>query len=662
MKLFYSAKELSSMKIEGLPQTVQGVIYFCANNNIVTRKRAGRGGGLEYELLSMPLNIQNAVRGQYVTSLMLAPCKEIINKDIALCESKQIDNLTENQRNIATARMALVSCVNEIEQSTNRLNAVKTLVKSAKDSTLSADLMSYIETANAKKGSTRTAICERTLMSWVLAVSKLNTPADRLQALAPAIRVKTNIESIAWLPAFLPYYQRTDGVSVREAYQAFQHDCIAADVTPPSIHAVRRALKKMPENELMRGRVTGSLRKAMLPYVKRDWECMDVNTVWVGDGTAMKLKVAHPDHGQPFMPEFTAIIDPANGFCVGWAASLAENVLAVADAFRHGVEKHGLPLMYYSDNGAGQTGKLLDDDITGLFARLGVVHKTGIPGNPQGRGVIERPNQTIALKIARQFETYFGGKADKEATRKMLVGVNAVANAKRQGKELTEKQAAAAKKYPLPSWQQFLDMCQQVVDDYNHNQEHSRFGMTPFEARQAQLNETKHEIEYLDAKDLRDMFRPQVLRTVHRGWVELFKNDYFSKHLADYNNIEVRVSFDIHNAESVIVRDKNGVFICEAKLDGNKRPAFSIAYVDKVRADRKANRSRLARKKLEEIEAEGRGLLEHRPDFSGLLSKEIRNNTIELDVSKLVETPEKPIYSLYPSVIEDMKAKKLKHG
>ncbi|EPP1151054.1 Mu transposase C-terminal domain-containing protein, partial [Yersinia enterocolitica] len=82
-------------------------------------------------------------------------------------------------------------------------------------------------------------------------------------------------------------------------------------------------------------------------------------------------------------------------YVVGWSLSLAENVIAVADALRHGMQSHGIPLIYYSDNGAGQTANVLDADITGILSRLGVEHPTGIPGNPQARGIIERLNREI---------------------------------------------------------------------------------------------------------------------------------------------------------------------------------------------------------------------------------------------------------------------------
>lgn len=104
------------------------------------------------------------------------------------------------------------------------------------------------------------------------------------------------------------------------------------------------------------------------------------NDVWIGDGHSFKAKVQHPIHGQPFKPEVTVIIDGCTRMVVGFSFSLAESCVAVADALRIGIKHNGVPLMYYSDNGGGQTGKTIDHEITGLTARLGIHHETGLPG------------------------------------------------------------------------------------------------------------------------------------------------------------------------------------------------------------------------------------------------------------------------------------------
>ncbi|MDO9985365.1 transposase, partial [Glaesserella parasuis] len=117
---------------------------------------------------------------------------------------------------------------------------------------------------------------------------------------------------------------------------------------------------------------------------------------------------AHPVHGRPFTPELTMIVDGASRKIVGWSLSLSENAFAVLDALRHGIATHGVPAIYYSDNGGGEKNKILDAEVTGILPRFSIHHATGIAGNPQGRGIIERLNKTVGLRIAERFETYYG--------------------------------------------------------------------------------------------------------------------------------------------------------------------------------------------------------------------------------------------------------------
>ncbi|HBX3489358.1 TPA: transposase, partial [Klebsiella pneumoniae] len=77
----------------------------------------------------------------------------------------------------------------------------------------------------------------------------------------------------------------------------------------PSYDAVRRAMEKLPRREKARGRVSGSAALAYECFQKRDWSQMPVNGCWIADGKSLEMKVAHPDHGRPFTPELTLIID-----------------------------------------------------------------------------------------------------------------------------------------------------------------------------------------------------------------------------------------------------------------------------------------------------------------------------------------------------------------
>ncbi|HDR1832529.1 TPA: transposase, partial [Pasteurella multocida] len=410
LKTHYSAKELLELSLSCLPNSVQGIIYQAKKQGWKSQKRVARGGGSEFALASLPKEIQNEIYSKFTES--------IVQRKPTLPAVKQIDldDVTSKQRDIADARMALVAYVQNLEQVQTRDSAIKFICNSAKSGQLPDEVMALVERANCKNGKNcGRVLSHRTLYGWILDYNKAKTPEERLKALVPSQRKADRVEDIAWLPDFLAIYRNTNGVSVAEAYAEFAHKWKEEFsgqplrlAMLPSIDRVRRALSKLPRHIKEIGRKTGAEMRALQTYVKRDWSCLLANDVWVGDGHSMKMKVQHPDHGRPFIPELTMVMDAPSRFIVGWSVSLSENALAVADAIRHGVENHGIPAIYYSDNGGGEKNWMLDGDITGMLPRLGINHQTGIPGNPQGRGIIERVNQTIALKIARQFDTYHG--------------------------------------------------------------------------------------------------------------------------------------------------------------------------------------------------------------------------------------------------------------
>lgn len=607
MNMWFTVQELTGC--QSFPNTERGGRKFLdkivKDKPDIKRKRQGTKA-FEYAFSGLPEQIQNELCHRFSVSIVKAKPKSL-PADLRQVELKA---LTEKQREVAGARMALVAQVAQLEQAQPRYKAIKFFCEQIKHGGISDDLMRLVETANNKKGKNRT-LSERTLNQWVLDYEKADTPEERLKALAPMQRVAKKAEEIVWLPDFLAVYRQTNGINVAEAYHYFsaEWDARFADEPlrlemKPSIDQVRAALAKLPKHIKEIGRKTGSELRALNTYVKRDWSVLQVNDVWVGDGHAMKLKVAHPEHGRPFIPEVTLIMDASCRFIVGWSASLAENVLAVADALRYGVERYGIPAIYYSDNGGGEKNWMLDGDITGMLPRLGINHQTGIPGNPQGRGIIERVHQTILYRIARQFETYHGTGADRDTIRQVSTAVISLDKAKRKGStQLTPKQQWAVDK--LPSWNQFLDAVQAGVDWYNNEHVHSEIGMTPAQKRR-QLMEKMNpdDLVFVTPVEARDLFRPSTLRVAQRGWLQLFNNYYFSAKLLDVDGQKVQVMFDIHDPSQVIVRKQDGTFVCYAELDGNKRDAFPMPFVEKTRQERSDRRLKNVLEKADEIQAE----------------------------------------------------------
>ena len=605
MKMWLTVSEL--IECPSFPNTERGgrkyLDKLAKADPQIRRKRQGTKA-FEYAFSGLPEQIRNELCRNFEKSVVKAKPKKALP-----VKTNDLADLTTKQREIADARMALVAYVSELEQVQSRIKAITHLCNAAKCGEISEDLMALISKANSKNGNNcGRVLSPRTLNQWVIDYHKCKTAEERLRALAPGQRQAQKLEELAWLPDFLVAYRNTNGVNVTEAYAIFKAHWQAhyADqplmmARLPSLERVRRGLSKLPRHIREIGRKTGASLRALNTYVKRDWSVLKANDVWVGDGHSMKMKVQHPDHGRPFIPELTLVMDAPSRFIVGWSVSLAENALAVADAIRNGIENHGIPAIYYSDNGGGEKNWTLDADITGILPRLGINHQTGIPGNPQGRGIIERVNQTLAIRIARQFETYHGRGADRDTVRQTSTAVISLDKAIRQGRtELTNKQRWAVGK--LPTWKQFIDAVEEGIRWYNNEHIHREIGCTPAQKRRELLADT--ELLLITPVEARDLFRPSVMRVAQRGWVSVFNNQYFNQKLLNVDGKNVQVALDIHNPSAVIIRDESGAFICEAILDGNKRDAFPLSYVEKARKDRHQRRAKLKQEQLDEINAE----------------------------------------------------------
>ncbi|WP_241825918.1 Mu transposase C-terminal domain-containing protein [Izhakiella australiensis] len=580
--MYVTVNELAGMP--GLPGTSQGLRLTLNKRTSgaphLVRKRQGTKA-FEYHVDCLPEETRRIVLERHYQQLLASqtpvesgkpaqrPAHAPKSQELALIRQcpalleREISSLTDKQKQIADARAALAMEAERLRNAgMSRAAAVKFIAQASRAGTLPEHLKNLAEIANARKGSTRSGVGERSLQEWLSVFLTTRPGVERLAMLAPGYLKAKKPEQITWLPDFLAHWRSRKGPCLREAYRDFKAEWEsvyagqpAMIAACPSYDAVRRAMDKLPKREKARGRVSGSAALVYECFQKRDWSQMPVNGCWIADGKSLDMKVAHPDHSRPFTPELTLIIDGRTRFITGWSLALSESVIAVADAYRYAMKHHGKPLFVYSDNGGGETNKTLDADVTGIFSRLGIDHPTSIPGRPQSRGIIERLNKGVPRRVAMQFETYNGSSADPEHARITARAIQSAVKAQENGRELTPVQRTALGK--LPSWQQLLDAIAHEVDTYNNTHEHSELPkrngrhMTPAAFRRAVLEVEGDEIEYLTDVELREAFMPEMVRTAQRGWVRLFNNDYFSEQLITVDGEEVRVAFDIHDPQEV---------------------------------------------------------------------------------------------------------------
>ncbi|EBR0461108.1 transposase [Salmonella enterica subsp. enterica serovar Abony] len=641
--MFFSVNDLTG--VPGLPGTVQGIRWTLnratEQNPEWRRKREGTKA-FEYHIDCLPEQAREVVKRRLFNQVVASAehCQAdarvsvtskarqelVLMQKCPALATREADKLTEQQRLIADARCVLVREVDRLRNlSETRAGAIAFISAESRNGSLPERLQRAVDQANARKGK-RAGVSVRSLQEWYSLYHSTSDATQRLVLLAPGQPQKLKPDNCAWWAAFKSYYGVPTGESAKAAWRKFKdwwqeqyRDQPAVLAAIPSYDAVLRMLKKEPLYRRMAGRVSGSARRAYEVYSKRDWSMMPVNGVWISDGKSLDMKVLHPIYNRPFTPELTMVIDGRTRVVVGWSLSLAENRFAVAEAYRHGMENFGKPLFVYSDNGGGEKNKMLDDEEVGIFSRMHVDHMTGIPGNPQARGIIERLNGVIPINLARRFATYNGRNADPEFVRVMSKKMVSLTNALRQGKELTTEQKRTLGL--IPDWNTLTQAVGEEIEKYNQSHEHSELPkvngqhMSPLAYRRAVLETEGDDIEYVTAQELRDMFLPEEIRTAARGWIQLGTNDYFAKELIEVDQEKVRVAFNPHDAQEVYIRRLDGTFVCTAIWNGNKRAPVPVARVEKAMQERANRQMKRGQAIIQDAQDSLRPSIEHKPDM-----------------------------------------------
>lgn len=631
LKTHYSAKELLALSLTLLPNSVQGIIYQAKKQAWQTRKRVGQGGGNEYALDSFPETLQTEIRSKL---LKLLPVEVSKGELSTLRQEIDLEQITDNQLSTADNRIVVVRwyLIQEKQLGLSRTKSLDSVITAVASGEIPAEICKAIMAGNGKAGG-KLKLSKRTLHSWVLAYEAGENSAERLKQMIPLKTQKRAVpERCPWLQAFLPFYQTFSNVALKQAYAQFAMQYEGEDL--PTESQVRYALKQLPDYVVQQGRKTGAEMRNLMPFIRRNDQVMGLNECWVGDGHSFKAYVKNL-LGMPYIPEVTAIIDVRSHRVVGWSIANSESVMAVGDAFRHGVMNVGLPNIYYSDNGGGQSNKMLDSDVTGIFARLGVHHETGVAGNPQGRGIIERLWQSTLIPLAKTYASYGGKDADNATKHWNYRKLKSAMKAKTKNQLMTDEQRRAMAK--VPEFANFVEDVTACFEDYNNRPHRSlpknpetglRFSPNAFWAYLANMTNWKAEI--ITEEESKMLFRPEVVRVVQRGEVHFDNKIYFHIDLADFDGKEVRVCYDIHDPQTVLVKQQSGEIICQAVLDGNKVAYFPESVRES--AARKSLEAKIKRKQdaIDLIKAQDKQIytIEHIPEFSLLTPKKPAKETI----------------------------------
>jgi putative transposase len=279
-------------------------------------------------------------------------------------------------------------------------------------------------------------------------------------------------------------------------------------------------------------------------FVRRTTENIRIGDVYVADGYRADVYLAHPLTGDIFRPELTVAMDLRSRFIVGWRLDEHEGSFAVQSMWAEAFARHNhVPPLLYVDNGSGYKNSFVDDEITGFYARAGVVQiMHSIPGNPHGKGWIERFFRTMKEDFLRNWrpEFFCGHEMADEVRNKIVSEVK-------------------AKRLTPPSVAQFADAFNAWIERY-HARPH------PEEKQLSHADLWAGLVPIAPAMSVLELKYQAVKLKVRRASIKHKKLEYQHPDLYAFNGQQVMLEYDMMNNEVAIIRTLSGVWICDAHL------------------------------------------------------------------------------------------------
>lgn len=627
LKSHYAISELVEMSLSLLPPSKAGITKRIKTENWSWQEVAAKGGkgGVKKVYAPPPeimRQIQECYQQQVLAQQATAPLPALPDVEP---EKPDLSGSTETQRTQLGAREAVLNAIETLmsETKVGKDAAITTFLTSAQHPS-QAHLLKMLVLATDKRGGGQQVPNARTVKRWFK-----QREENRLMSKTP----QKNWQVPEWFSLFLHYYRQPQKPTVSAAYRKFVADWAIRQplAKVPSQDAVRRWLDKTGNVFREDGRMGKRELKNLLPFKRRKFDDLLPCDIYSMDGHTFDAEVLHPDSGKPFRPEITTVIDVATRKIVGWSVDLAESSLAVTAALAHASVVNGIGAVLYVDNGKGYDNALMKDDAVGLMGRLGMTMVHSLPYSSQARGVIERVHQTVWVQAAKEFQSYIGKDMDAEASQKVHK-----ASRKAMKQDIALKNIPALKNLRslssslIPTWREFVAYGQMWVDEYN-NRPHRSLPKgidennkvrhrTPNEQWAALLYENPHAVERIirvDEDDAMYLFMPQAVRKVVRGEVQLHNNLYFSQDLQEYHGDELRVAYNIHNADWVWLFDDDGRFVCKAQWNGNRIDYMPKPFIEQAKDKRVDAQVKRLEAKISVVEAARPAkVLEHQQSVS----------------------------------------------
>ena len=217
-------------------------------------------------------------------------------------------------------------------------------------------------------------------------------------------RYMRKVEAAGGDPTSLaPKDERVDKGTVRTMKSEWLHLAVALREEAPgrSTRQIIEILEKsgeVPKGAVKRSTLDRHLRRLgkTRQLVRKDkrvfqrYEKKHRNVQWIMDFCLPRLFVANDD-GSNEQVAILVIMDDFSRACCHIEAFMHQDILAVEEGLKKAFLRCGLPASLYDDNGSA----FVSQYLSRALEELGIVHRHSYPGEPAGRGKVERLIQTF---------------------------------------------------------------------------------------------------------------------------------------------------------------------------------------------------------------------------------------------------------------------------
>lgn len=609
--MFLSAAEIAASRLPGLPASQRGIQFAAERGGWQARPRAGRGGGTEYALESLPAEARAAYVGRHIEAVEIpaAMAREAASEPEAA-------SVSAGAADARDARLALLGQAERIarEAGVGHKRADRQLCDLYNTGQL--DVAPWIK-------SEVKSLTPRTLARWRAAAKAGHK--NRLAVNRAAARRGTGILDrandgqvrvhilalIAKQPHLTTYHIRS------LVADAFPQITIAGNpVALPPIRTFQAALKSWRttfRNEIEQIRNPDGYKSTIRFAARVAVPASRLNELWQIDASPADVLTTDGRH------TIYVCIDIFSRRLIA-LVSKTPRASAVGLLIRKAILTWGVPERIKTDNGSD----FIAHTTRRLFAALGIDHETSAPFSPEQKGHVERAIGTMQRGLMRTLEGFIGHSV---ADRKVIE--NRKAFSARLG-ETPEDMfqvalSAADLQAKLDAW---------CTDVYGTKAHDGLGGRTPFAAAAMAAGSIRR-IEDLRALDmlLAPVAGKDGLRTVTKTGLRIDGSHYIAGFLNVGDTVMVRMdSADMGRA--YVFSEDGETYLGEAVAPG-------LAGVDPAEAisRARAEQKRLIDERMAEVKKTARKI--KAKDFAGAIHRQALLDHAKAG-GKLIEFP-KPV-------------------